>query len=216
MTQQAGKSSGAVDPRALDIFEFSRSARQAAGTISVSALPRMLNEVPAEASDRESAFTWQAQGSTQPELREDGSEASQSYLRLAVHGAAWLQCQRCLAPYEQAFDVDAAYRLVKTEEEAEESPLDDDETDVIIGSRQFDLVDLIEEELLLSLPLVPKHERCPKVHESLSSGRGDARANGSPDDEAPDDEPGDKTSGKPNPFAVLETLKHGGTGGKKH
>lgn len=224
MTQQAGKSGGAggvVDPRALDVFEFARSGRQAAGGLRISQLPRLSNEVPADAREREASFTWQAEGSTQPELQDDGSEAPQPYLRLAVHGSAWLECQRCLAPYEQSFDVDATYRLVETEEEAEAYPLDDDELDVIVGSRQFDLVDLIEEELLLSLPLVPKHDVCPQVHESLSSGAGGELAGeaGEAGEQSSDEGEGGKDGegGKPNPFAALEALKRdGGTGGNTH
>jgi uncharacterized protein len=212
MTEHPGKPAGSVNPRELDVFEFAHSGRQAAGAVRVSQLPRMLNEVPADAPDRDSVFTWQAEGSTQPELQDDGTEGQQPYLRLAVHGSAWLECQRCLVPYEQAFDIDATYRLVATEAEAEEFPLDDDEVDVIVGSRQFDLVDLIEEELLLSLPLVPKHDACPQVHESLVSGVGGADG----DEEEAEAEGGEaeQTSDKPNPFAALEALKRGGPGSK--
>ncbi|CAG4890740.1 DUF177 domain-containing protein [Paraburkholderia gardini] len=217
MTEHPGKPAGSaavLDPRELDLFEFARSGRQAAGVVRVSQLPRMLNEVPAEAPERDTAFTWQAEGSTQPELQDDGTEGPQPYLRLALHGSAWLVCQRCLAPYEQAFNVDAIYRVVNTEEEAEEFPLDEDEVEVIVGSRQFDLVGLIEEELLLSLPLVPKHDVCPEVHESLVSGVSGADGEG---EEAARDEAGEGGEpGRPNPFAALEGLKRGGPGGEKH
>ncbi|MGG1944290.1 DUF177 domain-containing protein [Trinickia sp. NRRL B-1857] len=225
MSQDTGKAGGLIDPHAFDVFEFARSGRQAAGALRVSQLPRMLNEVPADAPDRETLFTWQAEGSTQPELQDDGTEAAQPYLRLALHGVAWLECQRCLSPYEQSFDVDATYRLVVTEEQAEEFPLDEDELDVIVGSRQFDLVELIEEELLLSLPLVPKHDVCPLVHESLVSGAAGEHASDLSEDESESDsedptsgaaEQGD--AGKPNPFAALEALKRASEdeGGKKH
>ena len=213
MTDHPGKAAGTVDPREFDVFEFARSGRQAAGAVRVSQLPRMLNEVPADAPDRDTGFSWQAEGSTQSELQDDGAEGQQPYLRLAVHGSAWLECQRCLAPYEQAFDVDATYRLVGSEAEADEFPLDDDEVEVIVGSRQFDLVDLIEEELLLSLPLVPKHEVCPQVHESLVSGVGGAEEDEGGDAAAEQGET-DGESGKPNPFAALEALKRGGPGTK--
>jgi uncharacterized protein len=227
MSQHSGKAGGLIDPQAFDIFEFARSGRQAAGAVRVSQLPRMLNEVPADAPDRDTLFTWQAEGSTQPELQDDGTEAAQPYLRLAVHGAAWLECQRCLAPYGQAFDIEAAYRSVATEAQADEFPLEEEELDVIVGSRQFDLTALIEEELLLSLPLVPKHDVCPQVHDSLLSGAagedavdlneiedesGGAEVSGS-------DEQAD--AGKPNPFAALAALKRGGgeeggEGGNEH
>jgi len=214
MTQHPGKPVGLADPHDLDLFEFARSKRQAAALVRVSQLPRMLNEVPAEAPERESAFTWQAEGTTQPELQDDGTEGPQPYLRLAIHGAAWLECQRCLAPYKQAFNVDATYRIVNTEAEAEEFPLDEDEVDVIVGSTHFDLIDLIEEELLLNLPLVPKHDVCPEVHESLVSGVAGEEGEG---DEAGEDgaEEGGEPD-RPNPFAALEALKKGSPSGEKH
>ena len=214
MTQHLGKPAGLADPHDVDLFEFARSGRQAAGLVRVSQLPRMLNEVPAEAPERESAFTWQAEGATQPELQDDGTEGPQPYLRLAIHGSAWLECQRCLTPYLQAFNVDATYRIVSTEAEAQEFPLDEDEVDVIVGSAHFDLIDLIEEELLLSMPLVPKHDVCPEVHESLVSGVTGEEGEG---DEAGQDqaEEGGEPA-RPNPFAALEALKKGGSGGEKH
>jgi len=86
MSQHSGKASGLIDPHAFDVFEFARSGRQAAGAVRLSQLPRMLNEVPAGAPDRDTLFTWQAEGSTQPELQDDGTEAAQHYLRLALHG----------------------------------------------------------------------------------------------------------------------------------
>ncbi len=213
----SGGSGGAnpvISPRQFDLFEFARSGRQAAGVVRVAQLPRMLNEVPAEAPDRDTAFTWQAEGSTQPELQDDGTEGPQPYLRLAIHGAAWLECQRCLAPYEQSFNVDAIYRIVNTEAEAEEFPLDEDDVEVIVGSRQFDLIDLIEEELLLSLPVVPKHDVCPQVHESLVSGV--SAAEGEDDDAAQDQAEDRGEAARPNPFAALQDLKPRGSGGKKH
>jgi len=217
MTQHPGKPVGLADPHDLDLFEFARSGRQAAGLVRVSQLPRMLNEVPAEAPERESAFTWQAEGATQPELQDDGTEGPQPYLRLAIHGAAWLECQRCLTPYLQAFNVDATYRIVNTEAEAEEFPLDEDEVDVIVGSANFDLIDLIEEELLLSLPLVPKHNVCPEVHGSLASGvAGEEGDGGEGDEVAQDEAEAGGEPARPNPFAALEALKKGGSGGEKH
>ncbi|NPT36530.1 DUF177 domain-containing protein [Paraburkholderia xenovorans] len=217
MTQHPGNPAGLPDPHNLDLFEFARSGRQAAGVVRVSQLPRMLNEVPAEAPDRDTAFTWQAEGTTQPELQDDGTEGPQPYLRLAIHGAAWLECQRCMTPYLQAFNVDATYRVVNTEAEAEEFPLDEDEVEVIVGSNHFDLIDLIEEELLLSLPLVPKHEVCPEVHESLVSGVAGAEGEEDESDESAPDEAGkgDEPE-RPNPFAALQSLKRGEPDDKKH
>jgi uncharacterized protein len=67
----------------------------------------------------------------------------------------------------------------------------DSEDDVLALTRSLDLVELIEDELLLALPLVPRHETCPQP---LLAGEPEALA---------DDEP-------PHPFAALAALKRGG------
>ena len=63
--------------------------------------------------------------------------------------------------------------------------------DVLALTPALDLADLIEDELLLALPLVPRHERCP---EPLPRGFVEAD---------PATDPAD------NPFAVLAALKRG-------
>mgnify|MGYP003353005379 CR=1 FL=1 len=71
------------------------------------------------------------------------------------------------------------------------------EDDVLSLERSIDLRELVEDELLLALPLVPRHAECP---EPLPL----------PDDEAPADVPE-----QPRPFAALAALKgktSGGTG----
>ena len=65
------------------------------------------------------------------------------------------------------------------------------EDDVLALSPAFDMAGLVEDELLLALPLVPKHEHCPVP--LLAPGSGD--------------EGGIET---PHPFAVLAGLKGGG------
>jgi uncharacterized protein len=81
-----------------------------------------------------------------------------------------------------------------------------------VGSRQFDLVDLIEEELLLALPIVPSHEVCPAVHDSLVSGASGPA--GYTSDDAGEDEP--PVDEKPHPFAALASLKKDEGGGQQH
>jgi uncharacterized protein len=61
------------------------------------------------------------------------------------------------------------------------------------------------------LPLVPKHEVCPAVHESLVSGVS------GPSEDADEASAEDEDEGKrPNLFAALQALKKDGDGGNKH
>jgi uncharacterized protein len=186
------------DWRAFDLFEFARAASSGEGNIALGDLPRIVNELADEVSDevkRAGVVHWTAHG----EQREITGGEPELHLALAIRTSLWLECQRCLTPYEQPLDVSASYLVVATEEEAEAVPLDDDETDPIVGSRHFDLYELIEEEVLLSLPLVPKHEVCPTVHESLVTGQAGEIAIEHP-------EPGEAKRDD-NPFAALAALK---------
>jgi uncharacterized protein len=189
----------------LDLFEFVRAQRSVSGAISVVLLPRLLAEVPPEAADLPAPLSWQAHGSLQSQA-DEGGQHDERWLDVGVSGAVWLECQRCLSPYLHALDVKARYRIVETEAQADAAPVDDDDADVVVGSRQFDLVELIEEEILLSLPLVPKHAVCPAVHDSLSSG-----VDGGlelPDAAAADEAPPEQE--KIRPFAGLAALTRGG------
>ena len=87
-------------------------------------------------------------------------------------------------------EVDRAFRFVADEATAE--ALDDEsEEDLLALSREFDLHELIEDELLMSLPVVPKHDECPSAVPLASS----------------DDDFEEANAEKPNPFAALTDLR---------
>ncbi len=83
--------------------------------------------------------------------------------------------------------------LAKNEENADEidALLEDDEIDVVVGSKTFNVMDLIEDEALLAIPQSPKHAVCP----DLPLASADTTA-------AIDAEVGKKAS----PFAVLKKI----------
>ena len=100
-----------------------------------------------------------------------------------------MQCQRCLTPVLAAVEAERSFRFVA--DEATAAALDDEaEEDILVISRDFDALALVEDELILSLPLVPLHEVCPEV---LPMSAAD------PEFEA--------ASERPNPFGVLAGLK---------
>ncbi len=39
-------------------------------------------------------------------------------------------------------------------------PIEDDEIDAVVGSRNMSIHDWVEDEAILSLPLVPRHDEC--------------------------------------------------------
>jgi hypothetical protein len=109
------------------------------------------------------------------------------WLHLMAHAEVVLQCQRCLQPTLERLTVDRRFRFVRNEDEA--ARLDEEsEDDVLALPERLDLEELLEDELILGLPLVPRHGQC---QHPLPMRAADPGA----DDEAP------------NPFAALAALR---------
>jgi uncharacterized protein len=82
------------------------------------------------------------------------------HLRLVADLSAY--CQRCLERLPLHLDVERDIVLLAGVRALDPADDDDDETDAIPHATTLDLLDLIEEEVILSLPMVPRHvdERC--------------------------------------------------------
>ena len=134
----------------------------------------------------DSTVSWQARA----ELRAGSSAEPDVWLHLEAKTSIALICQRCMGAVATPIEVDQWYRFVASEEIA---MAEDDEAqeDLLVMEPQFDLLAVLEDELLMALPLVPMHEQCPNPP-VLSAGD----INIDQDVEA-----------KPNPFAMLEQLK---------
>ena len=79
-----------------------------------------------------------------------------------------LQCQRCLETF--MLPIEARYELVFVESEGAARRLPDDFDPVLVDDTgQIHLVDLFEDELLLQVPLVPRHSegQCESVQRSF-------------------------------------------------
>ena len=134
------------------------------------------------------AVNWTAQG----ERRPGSGGQDQVWLTLTVSASVPLVCQRCMGPVEVPLSVDRQFRFVADEKTAETEDDESDE-DVLVLSKAFNLQELVEDELLMDLPLVPRHEECP-IAVRLEAVDADFEA---------------QTPEKANPFAVLATLQGG-------
>ncbi|MCH8618464.1 YceD family protein [Undibacterium sp. TS12] len=137
----------------IDAFAFSRLEEQRSGSILVADLPRLSEE----SANTTGELSWSLQGGK--------DKLGHAQLELSVSGSVQLMCQRCLTPF--AFDIDSESILIlaKNEENADEieALLEDDEIDVVVGSKAFNIMDLIEDEALLAIPQSPKHAVCPDL-----------------------------------------------------
>ena len=93
-------------------------------------------------------------------IQYDGGEP-QIWLDLTAATTVPLQCQRCLDEVAEDLAVRRKFRFVDTEAAAEQ--LDEhSEDDVLALVHPLDLQALVEDELILSLPLIPRHDVCPR------------------------------------------------------
>jgi uncharacterized protein len=145
------------------------------------ALPRLRECVVASAEELpQSGYDWTAVGS----VREPAGRDVELRLHLRAHGTALVACQRCLEPMRVTLDVDAHLRFVGSEAQAERLDEFSDEEDVLALSARLDLVELLEDELILALPLVPRHEGCPTSVE-FAAQPGPADASSASEGESP-------------------------------
>jgi uncharacterized protein len=170
------------DPRRLDVAAAAAAALQLEGRWPVAGFERLADGMP-----QDTDVAWSVRGQLRPV---PGAEA-EVWLHLVARARVWRDCQRFLQPVALELELSRPLRFVA--DEATAAALDaESEDDVLVASRSLDLHELVEDELLLALPLVPMHDRCPRP---LPMAAGDAA-----------------TEPAPNPFAALAVLKRGPTG----
>lgn len=143
-----------INPRRLDVKAFARGAAIANGHLPLRDLPRLASVLlPVAAADE---VAWRLEGS----IAAPTGGRPEPRLHLVAEAIVKLQCQRCLEPVAARLDVDRLFRFLPDETAA--AALDAEcEDEVLVTSHALDVIELLEDELLLALPLVPRHDHCP-------------------------------------------------------
>lgn len=170
--------------RGLDIKAFAQSAGERQQEDRLADHPRLLEEAEGRGSDL--PVRWHAVGA----LRTPAGVAPQIWVHLTASAVVPLTCQRCLEPVDEELAVDRWFRFVADEAQAARED-EESEEDVLVLDPAFDLQALVEDELLMALPLVPRHAVCPTAVPMEAVDPGFEQAE----------------SDKPNPFGALAGLK---------
>lgn len=169
----------------IDTAQLARDQQTLSGERTIEDLPRLATLL----ASSEGGIAWRVRG-----WRGDPvGGGHDDFLELVFSATVYPACVRCLAPVAVQIDDTKRFRLVESEAQAEHLDLDDDEYDVLAGGARFDLAALIEDEAILALPPMPRHERCEPARA--------LREEVSADEEAE------------NPFAALRRLRRGGPDG---
>lgn len=201
-----------ADPRNIDVFALAKKEGLIEGETALVRFLRLCENLP----EQNGLAAWQVQGSMGLGTGKTGVISGQPLLHLHVRADLLLDCQRCGQPFTFAVDVQSALQLVESEadlgdelsvlqdnedgffgdedenfDEEDESAAADSSVgypEKVVGSRHFDLLAQVEDELILNVPYVPRHEVCPGAQASAAA----------------EQEPAER---RPSPFAVLEQLK---------
>ncbi|MEE4638855.1 MAG: YceD family protein [Wenzhouxiangella sp.] len=144
-------------PDWLDPFKAAQARRRFVGTIRLSELESVqdLIEEPGEA---EVAFGLDFDLDDQREVR----------VSVRVSGRVPMLCQRTLQPFWQQIDSNSVVAIVDAESAIERLP--EDYEPLVLEEPRLRLVDLVAEELLLALPLVPRAPGSEPVGTQEASG----------------------------------------------
>ncbi|MCW8127172.1 YceD family protein [Microbulbifer halophilus] len=150
---------------------------------------RLVGMLPAAELERLSAAVESVDGDIRAELEFardlGGYLAASGKLGFSVH----LECQRCLQPVPKDVEAEFRWGIVWSEEQGKALPRDLDP--VMQNGDELDLYQVLEDEILLNLPMVAYHdEECvprDRFHFGGESGGEDEQ--------------------RENPFKVLEQLK---------
>jgi uncharacterized protein len=132
----------------IDSMLFARDGRRLEGEFDVGGLPRLLEAV-AESSG---CVRFKIEG----EQRLNGD----AFLKVDVSADLVLRCQRCLEPMPYPVVFRGRFFLVAPGRDWPEDELADDTFDAIEAVQSMDLVELLEQEVLLALPIAPRHDAC--------------------------------------------------------
>ncbi|MCL2875355.1 MAG: YceD family protein [Betaproteobacteria bacterium] len=136
--------------RIADIFKFAAGGGLLEGEVPVARFDRLTDQLAAD----EGVVCWQLSGSLDAE--------GKPRLGLVVRGRLVLCCQRCLGGLDWGLAIETALLPVRAGQDLPEDDLENDEVDAleIDGSGEFNILSLVEDEIILALPIAPRHADC--------------------------------------------------------
>ncbi|MHB8915635.1 MAG: YceD family protein [Thiobacillus sp.] len=132
------------DPKEIDPLRFCKMTQVWEVNADLSEFPRLLPEL--------------AQGQLHCRVTGRTDKHYGCVLRLEISGEVETTCQRCLGRLAHEVAIDSEISLARDEAELERREADSEAgMDTILMSAKLSLIELIEDEVLLGLPLAPMH-----------------------------------------------------------
>ena len=158
----------------IDNIAFAKKNERLSGKLLLGQCPRLSEMLKDATGHQKNHIQYTLQGKTDVTER--------YFLHLTIVCQLVTQCQRCLDDMPLQFQLDFDYLIVDDVNDNEDAELDSDDTyDLQQASKAMDVVQLIEDEVLMAMPIAPTHQDNCGVLKTQSGE-------------------------KPNPFAMLKGL----------
>ena len=132
----------------IDPHAFTREACEISKTLPMTAFARL------------SQAAFERRGEVSYAVRGWAESDGKMWLELEASGSLVLQCQRCLEALDWAFSVANRLLLVPEGRGLPDDELQEDDWDAVSVGSRLDLAGMVEDEVLLALPIAPRHEEC--------------------------------------------------------
>jgi uncharacterized protein len=144
-------------PIVIDPLDFARNAGVLRGKITVSDFERLRDYLADDHGELQYCVTGCSGANTGPSLQ------------IRVQGPINLRCQRCLGGMENMLDLRTELLLAR--DKSELARLDADASvDCILATPELDIIALVEDEIILSLPASPRHGEGECIIDKRESG----------------------------------------------
>ena len=144
-SSEGADGASSIEPLIIDPVRFARDGSSVAGKLPLSGMPRLKDLL----SDREGVVSYAVQGYM--------SAKGQPVLRVGLTADLAVPCQRCLEELRLHVDTRREIVLVPRATDADPTEGEDDDIDFMQSTGSLDLHDLVEQEVVLSLPMAPRH-----------------------------------------------------------
>ena len=177
-------------PPVVDLKQICSKGETLRGAFTISFLSRLIEGLPQQASVRGDVLHEGMAGVVFYELTGYSRLERRGFIRLKVQCLVDLLCQRCMKAMVFAVNEDVEFDVFESESsflafEAQDQ-LEPDGPESILALKPIELAQLIEDQIILAVPYVPKHQEC-----------------GAKPSESSEVQPQSRQS----PFAVLQQLK---------
>jgi uncharacterized protein len=148
MSRQVSGEKEVLAESVLDGLEFARHGRCLSGRIPLASMPRLADVLVDDS------------GEVDCEVVGEVDREGNAFLVVQVDGSVGLRCQRCLETVVELLRINSRLLLVRPGQAWPDEELVEDGFDAVEAGKEMALLPMVEEEVLLALPIAPMHESC--------------------------------------------------------